>query len=408
MSAPFVDLSDDRSFADGFPHEFFTWLRAHEPIYWHEPTAVTPDGEGFWVASRYADVDAIFMDPATFSSDKAGTRTGGGTAIKDEITAGKVLNQTDDPYHRRLRELVNKGFTVKAIAALENELRARAQQMTAAFESGDEFNFVSRVAREIPTQAICILLGVPQADRFELCDWIDRGVAATSDSVIATEYVKKIRQYAQPLIEEKRAHPTNDIFSAIVHAKFEADGSTLTDYELRSFFSLLFPAGAETTTRAISGGMLAFLEHPTQWQCLRRDPELIKTAVDEIVRWTTPSVYKRRTATRDIIMEGKTIRAADKVTLWEMSANRDERVFERPFEFDIARSPNKHIGFGVGVHFCLGAALARLELKVVFEELLRCGYDFELIGQPQWVPNNRLVGLGQLPVRITRAVTGGS
>ena len=395
-----IDLSDDQSFAQGFPHEFFTWLREHEPVYWHEPTAVTPDGEGFWVVSRYEDVAAIIMDSKTFSSDKAGDRTGGGTAIKDEASAGKVLNQTDDPMHRRLRELVNKGFTVKTIGALENELRTRTKHLIESITVGEEFNFAARIAREIPTQAICIVLGVPETDRIKLCDWIDSGVEARSESVIAKEFLSKLRRYAQSLIEEKRVRPGDDIFSKIVHAQFELDGSTLSDFELRSFFALLFPAGAETTTRSISGGMLAFIEHPDQWIRLRAEPELIKPMVEEIVRWTTPSVYKRRTATREVKIQDKTIRLGDKVTFWEMSANRDERLFERPFEFNIARSPNKHIGFGAGVHFCLGAALARLELSVVFEELAHSGLRFESAGAVEWMPNNRLVGVKTMPVRV--------
>ena len=395
-----IDLSDDQSFAQGFPHEFFTWLREHEPVYWHEPTAVTPDGEGFWVVSRYEDVAAIMMDSKTFSSDKAGDRTGGGTAIKDEASAGKVLNQTDDPMHRRLRELVNKGFTVKTIGALENELRTRTKHLIESITVGEEFNFAARIAREIPTQAICIVLGVPETDRIKLCDWIDSGVEARSESVIAKEFLSKLRRYAQSLIEEKRVRPGDDIFSKIVHAQFELDGSTLSDFELRSFFALLFPAGAETTTRSISGGMLAFIEHPDQWIRLRAEPELIKPMVEEIVRWTTPSVYKRRTATREVKIQDKTIRLGDKVTFWERSANRDERLFERPFEFNIARSPNKHIGFGAGVHFCLGAALARLELSVVFEELAHSGLRFESAGAVEWMPNNRLVGVKTMPVRV--------
>jgi len=233
-----------------------------------------------------------------------------------------------------------------------------------------------------------------------LADWIDHGIAAPSDEVIAEEYVRKIRRYAQGLIEAKRATPAGDIFSTIVHARFEADGSTLSDHELRSFFGLLFPAGAETTTRSISGGLLSLIERPEQWARLRAEPALLNTAVEEIVRWTTPSCYKRRTATRDTHFAGKQIREGDKVTFWEMSANRDERVFERPFDFDIARNPNKHLGFGAGVHFCLGSSLARLELRVVFEELLQSTLDFRLAGEPQWMPNNRLVGLKSLPVEV--------
>ena len=399
MAVPILDLSDSKNFAQGFPHEFFTWLRAQEPLYWHAPTAVTPDGEGFWVFSRYADVDSVIMDPAAYSSDKGGERVAGGTTIKDEVSAGKVMNQTDDPLHRRLRAIVNEGFTVKAISALESELRTRTRRLLQGIQAGEHFDFAQRVAREIPTQAICIVLGVPEEDRLMLTDWVDRGIEAPSDAVIAEEYVRKIRRYAQGLIERKRADPADDIFSTIVHARFEADGSTLSDHELRSFFGLLFPAGAETTTRSISGGMLALIERPAAWRQLRADPALLKTAVEEIVRWTTPSCYKRRTATRDIQHSGKLIREGDKVTFWEMSANRDERVFERPFDFDIARSPNKHLGFGAGVHFCLGSALARLELKVVFEELLKHDLDFEVDGTPLWMPNNRLVGLKSLPLR---------
>ncbi len=401
MKVPTLDLSDSRSFAQGFPHEFFTWLRAHEPLYWHPPTEITPDGEGFWVFSRYADVDQVIMDPESYSSDKGGARTAGGTTIKDELSAGKVMNQTDDPLHRRLRAIVNEGFTVKAISALEGELRARTRSLLEGIQSGEHLDFAQRVSREIPTQAICIVLGVPEEDRLMLTDWVDHGIEAPSDAVIAEEYVRKIRRYAQGLIERKRANRQGDIFSTIVHARFEADGSTLSDHELRSFFGLLFPAGAETTTRSISGGMLALIERPDAWRQLRAEPAILKTAIEEIVRWTTPSCYKRRTATRDIRHSGKLIREGDKVTFWEMSANRDERVFDRPFEFDIARAPNRHLGFGAGVQFCLGSALARLELKVVFEELLRCGLDFEVDGTPVWMPNNRLVGLKSLPLRAT-------
>ncbi len=403
MSGGEVDLSDDRSFGHGFPHAFFTRLRAEAPVWWHAPTAATPGGEGFWVVSRYADVDAILMDPRTYSSETGGGRRGGGTALKDEATAGKVLNQTDDPYHRRLRAMVNKGFTVKAVAALEDELRRRTRRLLAEIAPGETFDFARRVAREIPTQAICMVLGVPEDDRERLCDLVDQGVETPSDSIIAGEAANALRRYGQTLIEAKRARQDAAIFSTIVHAAFEEDGSTLNDYELRSFFALLFPAGAETTTRAISGGLLALMEHPAEWRRLQAEPALVRSAVEEIVRWTTPSAYKRRTATRDTTLGGQRIREGDKVTLWEMSANRDADVFADPFRFDVARSPNKHLGFGAGVHFCLGAALARLELRVVYEELLATGLAFEPDGTPEWVPNNRLVGLRRLPVRVRSA-----
>jgi len=399
---PAVDLSDDRSFASGFPHDFFTWLREHDPVHWHEPTAHTPDGDGFWVVSRHGDVMDVLRTPEVYSSDKGGDRTGGGTTLKDERAAGIVLNYSDDPHHRVLRGLVNKGFTTKAVGELEAELRRRANLLIDNFPVDREFDFVSHFSCELPTQAICIVLGVPQEDRGELIEWIDRGIEAESPNVIAAEYFNKIRDYARTIVAEKRRNPGNDILSTIVQARLDGEGGrALTDTELAHFFLLLFPAGAETTRGAIGGGLRALAEHPEQLRMLRDDPAHVKGAVEEFVRWMTPSIYKRRTATRDTTLGGETIRRGDKVTIWEMSANRDERVFDDPFNFDITRRPNRHIGFGFGAHVCLGAGLARLEIKIAIEELLRRVEHFELAGPAQWVPNNRLLGLRNLRLTIT-------
>jgi len=392
-----VDVSDGASFRDGFPHEHFTWLRANDPVHWHEPTAKTPDGEGFWIVSRHADVMAVLRDPTTFSSDRAGgLRERGGTGMKDERSAGTMLNMTDDPQHYRLRSLVNRGFTPKAIAELEVELRRRTRLLLDAV--GDEpFDAVHGFARELPAQAICIVLGIPEADRRDLLDTLDAGIEADSASIVSAEATARIREYASDLIAEKRARPDGGIMSTIVHARLD-DGSQLTDRELTAFFALLFPAGAETTRSAIAGGILAFVEHPDQYERLRSDPELVPTAVEEIVRWTTPSVYKRRTASRDVELGGRLIPAGDKVTIWEMSANRDEDVFDEPFRFDVGRRPNPHVGFGFGIHFCLGASLARLEMRVALEELTHRFSGFEPAGNHAWTPNNRLFGLKRLPV----------
>ncbi len=395
-----VDLSDPGSFRDGFPHASFVWLRREAPLFWHEPTDRTPDGEGFWVLSRHAEVLAVFQDPATFSSEGGGGRSGGGTQLKDDRGAGVVLNETDDPRHRRLRSLINTGFTPRQIGRLEPELRRRTRRILDGLRGEETFDFADRVARELPLQAICMLLGVPQADRAQLGDWVDSGVEADTEDVIALDAHKKLGAYAKKLIERKRAAPGDDILSVIVHARLDDQNSQLSDRELRALFSLLFPAGAETTRNALSGGLLALLENPGQLERLRRDPSVMKTAVEEIVRWTTPSVYKRRTATRDVELLGKTIRAGQKVTVWEMSANRDERVFSEPFRFDLTRRPNPHLGFGHGIHVCLGAHLARLEIRVVLEELLGRYARFELAGPPVWRPNNRLLGLKSLPVHV--------
>lgn len=387
-----VDLSWGRSFVDGYPHAFFQWLRHNHPVWWHEATSHTPDGIGFWVVSRYADAVRIMKDPATFSSGA------GGTAIGDNAGAGLSLHQSDDPHHRRLRDLVSRGFTPRTMGALEPDLRERTRRILDGVPRGETFNFVSTVAQELPLQAICSILGVPQDDRKKLARIVNDAVEADTGEGLSADSMRLLGAYGSDLIGQKRKNPGDDILSIIVHAGGDDGTPRLTDRELKAFFNLLFPAGAETTRSAIAGGLHALIERPDQWSRLRADPEVMRSAVEEIVRWTTPSCYKRRTTTRDVDVAGTRIEEGQKVTYWEMSANRDEAVFENPFEFDIARDPNPHVGFGIGTHFCLGANLARLEIRIMFEELLDRFESFELAGEIAWPRNNRLFGLTKLPV----------
>lgn len=399
-----VDLSDGQSFANGFPHDFFRHLRGEAPVFWHEPTARTPGGEGFWVVSRYDDIEQVFRQPELFSSEKGPTRAYGGTQLFDDPAAGKMMIQTDNPKHQRMRAIVTQGFTPATLARLEDEVHRMTRAILDEVADAGPFDFVEQVARELPLQVICTIVGVPHEDRGQLIEWLDKGISEPSDAIIATEYYRKVRDYGRALIAEKRRNPTEDILSVIVHARLDdtPDGQ-LSDRELESFFILLFAAGSETTRSAIGGAMLAFLQHPEQLQRLRDEPGLMRWALEEIVRWTTPSIYKRRTVMADTEIAGQPVKADQKVTIWEMSANRDESKFERPFAFDIARKPNRHIGFGAGVHFCLGANLARLEIRCMFEELLRRYTGFELAGEPRWTPSNRLLGLRSLPITLRAA-----
>jgi cytochrome P450 len=403
-----LDLSDGRTFANGFPHAHFTWSRAEAPVYWHEPTEHSPGGEGFWVMTRHEDAKAVMTRPEIFSSDKGGKRTAGGTSLYDDRQAGAMLIMMDDPRHKRFRSLVNKGFSARAILALEAELRRRTVALIEALPEGRPFDFVASFSRDLPLQAICLLLGVPQEERAMLAEWVDAGVAAPSPEIIAREHALKLLDYGRQLIKAKRANLSDDILSTIIKARLEPgedghEGGPLTDAELGNFFLLLFAAGAETTRSAIGGGLKALIDHPDQMQQLRTaDLPAMRIALDEILRWTTPSIYKRRTATRGVDWKGHKIREGDKVTYWEMSANRDEAVFGEPFRFDITRAPNLHLSFGFGAHVCLGASLARLEMRVAFEELLARIDTFTLEGPVEWMPSNRLLGIRRMPISIKR------
>jgi cytochrome P450 len=401
------DLTDLDSYVHGFPHDVFTRARRECPVYWHPPTAKTPDGEGFWVVTRHADVLRVLRDPVTFSSETGGERPYGGTTIQDLPIAGIVLNMMDDPRHQRIRRLVSVGFTPRMISRLEAELRRRARAIVEPVVAAGRCDLVVDVARELPLQAIAMLMGVPQDDRERLCGWvdathdlIDRGPEGMTDADRAAG--SNLQDYGAALIDEKRGCPADDMLSVVIEATLpDEDPSRLTEPELRAFFSLLFTAGSETTRKAIAGGVLALMDQPGEMARLRSDRALVGTTVDEMVRWTSPSVYKRRTATADAQLGNELVRAGDKVTVWELSANRDEAVFDAPFRFDVARDPNPHVGFGHGVHYCLGANLARLEIRVVVEELLDRTIAIEPAGEPEWTRSNRLFGLRHLPVRLT-------
>ena len=401
-----VDFTDLDNFANGFPHQLFAVHRGEAPVYWHRPTEHTPDGEGFWSVANYAETLAVLKDPVTFSSVSGGDRPFGGTLLQDLSIAGQVLNMMDDPRHTQIRRLVSSGLTPRMISLVEDDLRARTRRLLDAVVAGEPFDFVVDIAAELPMQMICILLGVPESERHWLFEAIepqfDFGGARTASlsQLSAEEAGSRMYTYGLELIASKRAEPTDDMLSVVANESLADDAPAMSDLELYLFFSLLFSAGAETTRNAVAGGLLALANHPEQLREVREDLDTLPTAVEEMVRWTSPSPSKRRTATRDVTLGGASIEAGQKVQIWEGSANRDASVFDDADEFDIARKPNPHLGFGQGVHYCLGANLARLELRVLFEELLSRFGTVQVVRDVEWTRSNRHTGIRHLVVEL--------
>ena len=408
-----VDLTDLDLFVSGFPHHVFSLLRREAPVWWHRPTVHTPDATGFWVLSRHADVLDAVADAEAFSSDAAPGAAAGGTLIEDlprGFAAGVLLNMMDDPRHHRIRRLVTPAVAPRALEALEGELRARTSAILDAVADGDGCDFLTDVAVELPLQAIAILMGVPDADRHDLMAWTnatltydDRELGAKSAR--SEQAAAAMTAYATQLIARKRSDGGDDIVAAVTRAPIESDDGTtepLSDLELLMFVNLLIAAGSETTRNAIALGVAALTEHPEQWRLLRDDRSTIPSAVEEVLRWSSPTVYNRRTATRDVDVAGTTIRAGDKVKLWWASANHDEAVFDDPFRFDVRRSPNPHLAFGYRSHFCLGANLARMEIRIMLEELLDRFESLTLVGPIERFRTNKHAGVKHMPVRFTR------
>ncbi|MGZ8803011.1 MAG: cytochrome P450 [Mycobacterium sp.] len=397
-----VDFTDLDNFAEGFPHDLFALHRREAPVFWHEPTEHTPDGEGFWSVATHAETLAVLRDPQTYSSVTGGQRPFGGTLLQDLSIAGQLLNMMDDPRHAAVRRVVSSGLTPRMIHRVEDDLRARARCLLDAANPGEPVDFLTDVAAEVPMQMICILLGVPSSERHWLFEAIEpsfdfggsRKASITRLSV--EEAGSRMYAYGQQLIAAKRAQPSDDMLSVVVNSADPA----LSDIESYLFFNLLFSAGAETTRNSIAGGLLALAEHPGSFDALRADPGLLPTAIEEMVRWTSPSPSKRRTATRTATLGGHTVEPGQKVLVWEGSANRDAAAFNDPDRFDISRKPNPHLGFGHGVHYCLGANLARLELKVLFEELLGRFTSVHLAKPVEWARSNRHTGIRHLVVEL--------
>jgi cytochrome P450 len=406
-----VSLEND-DFAERVPHETFALLRREAPVWWYD----WPLGRGYWCVTKHADVVAVSRDTKTFTSEQGANLE---DLDEEQRAARQSMLETDPPRHARLRGLVGPPFTPRAIKAYELVLRELTAAVLDRALPLREFDFIEEVAKQLPIRVLARLLGAPDEDNDRLIDWGDRMIGNTdpeladvlSDTPESDQYRMlpfrspasvELFEYAHRIADARRAAPTDDLVSKLVNA--EIDGERLTEREFDTMFLLLVVAGNETTRQAIAHGMLALAENRDQWQCLTDDPELVWTAgADEILRWSSPVLHFRRTATRDVEVGGQTIRAGDKVVIWYVSANFDEGVFADPLRFDVGRRPNPHVTFGGGgPHFCLGAHLAKLEIRVWLEEMVPYLTRLELAGEPVRLRSNFFNGVKRLPVRIVR------
>ncbi|TYC10540.1 cytochrome P450 [Actinomadura syzygii] len=396
------------------PWRMFAELRRAAPVHWNPE----PDGgRGFWSLTRHADIVAADRDAATFTSEEFVN-----LEEVDERQAGirRSMLEMDGPRHLALRRLLSREFTPRAVAGYATFLRGLTARTLDAALTGDTFDFVAEIAADFPINVLARMLDVPDGDTRKLIDWGNRIIANTdpdyADVLLHSAESERYRdlpfrspaslevfEYGRELAARRRGGTGADLISRLVNQP-PADGVPLSERDFDNYFLLLVVAGNETTRHAITHAMRALIDHPEQAERLREDPGLMPGAVEEFLRWASPVYHFRRTATRDTVMGGARIREGDKVVLWFASGNRDENVFDDPDRFDVTRTPNDHIAFGKGgPHYCLGAALARLEMRIMFEELLPRLADIRLAGEPRRVRSNFVNGIKEMPVTITRA-----
>jgi cholest-4-en-3-one 26-monooxygenase len=395
-----ADLSDPDLFVRGWPADVFRTLRADAPVAWNDSAR----GNGFWVVSRHQDVWDVSLDQKTFSSARNGAIPRDWSTEEERESQSGMLINMDPPRHTKYRRLVNLGFSPKMVNRLEPHIRQLAAGIVDAVAARGQCDFVNDVAAELPLQVIVEMIGVPLEDRHRVFDWSNRMMAYDDPEYqegpeTGQMAAMQMFMYANELALERKERPRGDLVSVLMTA--EVEGEKLAEHEFDQFFLLLAVAGNETTRNLISGGMLALLEHPEQRARLMADRGLLDSAVEEMLRWVAPVMQFRRTVQRDVQLHGIDLREGDLVSVWYGSANRDERVFRDAHRFDVGRRPNEHLAFGIGPHFCLGANLARLEIRIMFEELLRRLPDLQLAGPVERLRSNFINGIKRMPVEFT-------
>jgi cytochrome P450 len=405
-----VDLTVHDLYRGGFPHDLFRELREEHPVWRHPRAALTRCREGmeFWTVLGHPELQSVARDWKTFSS-----LDGASISPTGDEQRGHTLVSADPPGHTRMRKLISAGFTPRMIRRLDEQLEARTTRVFDEAAARDRCNFVRDVAFQVPMHMIADIVGIPEADRPQVFQWTDTIMAAPDPEagISKDEHFLaglQLYEYARELGADKRRHPTDDVWSILTTAEVPGDDGDvwrLTSSELDQFFLILTIAGSETTRSAMSGGVVALQEHREQWDRLRADPSQVPDAVEEILRWVSPVACFARTATTDTEVGGQAIARGDRVSIWFPAANRDPRAFDRPDEFDIGREPNPQVAFGGGgAHFCLGAHLARNELRCMLTELLTRFPEVEITGPPTYLvsaPEQTIaVGLRDLPVRL--------
>jgi cholest-4-en-3-one 26-monooxygenase len=381
-------------------HDVFARMRAEDPVHHY----VDEDGFDYWCLTKHADVQMANRDIETFEAARGFTLIDKNADPIQLEMMSQVLPGLDPDRHTRFRRIVNRGFTPRTLRLIEDHLALKARRIVDEVIDLGACEFVEDIAASLPLEAICELVGVRPEDRRLMYEWgnvmtglDDPNIADNNAGMVASA---EMLTYANRLRAERLTEPRNDIVTKLTNADIDAEG--LTEAEFGMFFLLLVVAGNETTRNATTHGMRALIEHPDQLDQLRLDPsrQRIDRAIEEILRWSTPVLYFRRTATRDVELRGKTIKAGDRVVLWYASANRDEEAFTDPFTFDLARWPNDHLAFGGGgPHFCLGANLARMELRLIFTELVTRMIDLEFGGPVEMVRSNFVAGVSSMPIR---------
>ncbi|MFJ1654606.1 cytochrome P450 [Streptomyces sp. NPDC088337] len=391
-----VDLTDPRTFEENDLREYWRRLRTTRPLHWHPPTG---DAPGFWVISRYADVMALYKDNKRLTSERGNvlvTLLAGG-----DSATGKMLAVTDGAPHRNLRNVLLKAFSPQALKPISDRVRQNTTHLVVEAVRRGECDFATDVAEHIPMNTISDLLGVPTADREFLLNLNKSALSSNEEGQSETDAWlarNEILLYFNELVAERRAKPTEDVISVLANST--VNGEPLSEEVIVLNCYSLILGGDETSRLSMIDAVRTLTRHPDQWQSLRDREVTLESATEEVLRWATPAMHFGRRAVIDVELHGQVIAAGDIVTLWNSSANQDEEVFADPYVFDLNRSPNKHITFGYGPHFCLGAYLGRVEVNAMLDALRTYSTGFEVTGEPQRIHSNFLTGLCSLPVRF--------